>query len=114
MGYTFTQYKEAFHKWAAQFGRRALQIEIDEIEELRTWETKSEEEFLAFIKEKVHPHLAQIQIRELQPRILDLMIEGAALKAPDFTEFLMALKEEEFKKDQETFFDYLQLFCTYL
>lgn len=111
MVHTFEQYKNAFHKWAKNFTRRELGLEIEEFDELQEWKEKSEEEFVEFCREKILPHLNLFKEEANQPRVLDLMIEGAALQNSDFTEFLMALKENE--NDRCIFFDYLQLFCTY-
>lgn len=111
MVHTFDQYKNAFHKWAKNFVKRELGTDIDEYDELMEWKNKSQEEFVDFIRARVLPHLSLFKEESLQPRVLDMMIEGAALKDSDFTEFLMALKDSE--NDRAIFFDYLQLFCTY-
>ncbi len=112
MSPTFADFREAFHDWAREVYDEVTGADLDEIEELQKWLDEEEEAFLQFVREKLKPHESRFQTPSLHSHLLTSMINEACTRDSDFTEFLISVEQNP--DDVTTFFEFLQVFCTFV
>lgn len=77
--------------------------------EFKRWFDEDEEVFKEHIRKKIHPKLFLMQTENGQMKVLNILIELAAIDEPVFAELLMELQSKDSLRQE--FFDYLELFC---